>query len=119
MAKNNLAGAWGEAQAAEHLRKKHYEIVAAGYRSRFGEIDLIVRNRNYLVFVEVKLRKSQSFAQAKEFVDLRKEERIRITADFYLSQTYISHHSRCSKIKCPFLNLEMNLLETTCLHLFD
>ena len=54
MGRNNLAGAWGEALAAEYLRKKRYELVAAGYRSRFGEIDLIVRNRTHLVFVEVK-----------------------------------------------------------------
>ena len=86
MGRNNLLGAWGEAQAAEYLRKKRYEIVAAGYRSRFGEIDLIVKNKKYLVFVEVKLRKSDDFAQAKEFVDRRKQDRIRITASMYLSQ---------------------------------
>ena len=86
MARVNLLGAWGEAQAAEYLRKKRYEIVAAGYRSRFGEIDLIVQNKKYLVFVEVKLRKSDDFAQAKEFVDRRKQDKIRITASVYLSQ---------------------------------
>ena len=86
MGKNNLAGAWGEAQAAEYLRKKHYEIVAAGYRSRFGEIDLIVKYRKFLVFVEVKLRKSPDFAQALEYVDRRKQDKLRITASMYLSQ---------------------------------
>ena len=86
MGRNNLAGAWGEAKAAEYLRKKRYEIVAAGYRSRFGEIDLIVKDRKYLVFVEVKLRKSGDFAQALEYVDRRKQDRIRITASLYLSQ---------------------------------
>ena len=86
MGKNNLAGAWGEAQAAEYLRKKRYTLVAAGYRSRFGEIDLIVRNRKYLVFVEVKLRRSADFAQALEYVDRRKQQRIRTTAQIYLSQ---------------------------------
>ena len=86
MGKNNLSGAWGEALAAEYLRKKHYTPVAAGYRSRFGEIDLIVANRKYLVFVEVKLRKSGSFADAKEYEDRRKQDKIRITASMYLSQ---------------------------------
>lgn len=86
MGKNNLSGAWGEALAAEYLRKKHYDIVAAGYRSRFGEIDLIVQDRKYLVFVEVKLRKSTKFAQALEYVDRRKQDKIRITASMYLSQ---------------------------------
>lgn len=86
MAASNLAGAWGEALAAEYLRKKRYKIVAAGYRTRFGEIDLIVRNRKYLVFVEVKLRKSGSFASPREYVDRRKQDRLRITASMYLSQ---------------------------------
>ena len=86
MGKNNLAGAWGEAAAAEYLRKKRYEIVAAGYRCRFGEIDLIVKDRKFLVFVEVKLRKSAEFAKALEFVDRRKQDKLRITASMYLSQ---------------------------------
>ena len=86
MARVNLLGAWGEALAAEYLRKKRYEIVAAGYRSRFGEIDLIVSNKKYLVFVEVKLRKSDSFAKAMEYVDQRKQDKIRMTASMYLSQ---------------------------------
>ena len=85
MGRNNLAGAWGEAKAAEYLRKKRYTLVAAGYRSRFGEIDLIAQDRKYLVFVEVKLRKSGSFAKAFEYVDRRKQDRIRITASIYLS----------------------------------
>ena len=86
MGKNNLSGAWGEALAAKYLRKKRYKIVATNYRSRFGEIDLIVCNRNYLVFVEVKLRKSDHFAEAREFVDQRKQERIRTTASIFLSE---------------------------------
>lgn len=86
MGRNNLTGAWGEALAAEYLRRKHYDILASGYRCRFGEIDLIVKNRKYLVFVEVKLRKSAGFARAREFVDARKQERIRTTASVYLAQ---------------------------------
>ena len=86
MATTKLLGAWGEALAAEYLRKKHYKILASGYRSRFGEIDLVAKNRKCLVFVEVKLRKSDSFAQAREYVDRKKQDRIRITASVYLSE---------------------------------
>lgn len=86
MGKNNLSGAWGEALAAEYLRKKHYKMVAAGYRSRFGEIDLIVENRKFLVFVEVKLRKDAHFASGRDYVDRRKQDKIRITASVYLSR---------------------------------
>lgn len=85
MGKSKLLGAWGEALAAEYLRKKHYKLVASGYQCRFGEIDLIVENRQFLVFVEVKLRKNGVFAQAMEYVDRRKQDRLRMTASFYLS----------------------------------
>ena len=86
MKAGKLSGAWGEALAAEFLRKKRYKIVAAGYSCKFGEIDLIAADRKYLVFVEVKLRKSADFARAMEYVDRRKQDRIRLTASMYLSQ---------------------------------
>jgi putative endonuclease len=86
MKKSNLSGRWGEAVAADYLRRHHYKIVAAGYRSRFGEIDLIAQNRDYLVFVEVKLRASAEFAAALEFVDARKQSRLRTTAECYLAE---------------------------------
>lgn len=79
-------GAWGEALAAAYLQKKHYRIVTTGYRCRYGEIDLIAENRKYLVFVEVKLRKSAGFGRACEFVDYYKQNRLRTTAALYLSQ---------------------------------
>ena len=83
---NKLLGAWGEALAAEFLRKKGYAIVAAGYQCRFGEIDIIARNWRYLVFAEVKLRKNSNFAQARAHVDRHKQDRIRMTASMYLSE---------------------------------
>lgn len=86
MGRNNLVGAWGESLAATYLQKKRYKLVATGYRCRFGEIDLIVTDRRYIVFVEVKLRKSDKFASAMDFVDQRKQNRIRTTAEIYLNQ---------------------------------
>ena len=84
MGRNNLTGAWGESLAAEYLRKKHYQLVAAGYRSRFGEIDLICEEKGYLCFIEVKLRKTDGYGRAGEFVDFRKQNKLRATAQFYL-----------------------------------
>lgn len=85
MQTSKIVGAWGEALAAEYLKKKHYKLVACGYKCRFGEIDLIVKDRKYLVFVEVKLRKSGNFASGREFVDRNKQDRLRATASMYLS----------------------------------
>ena len=81
-----ITGAWGERLAAEYLANKRYKLVAANYRCRFGELDLVVRNRTYLVFVEVKLRKNAAFAMAREYVDVHKQEKLRTTASLFLSQ---------------------------------
>ena len=86
MEASKLLGAWGEATAAEYLRTKRYKILACGYHSRFGEIDLIAENGRYLVFVEVKLRRSAAFAAARDYVDRRKQDKIRVTASVYLSE---------------------------------
>ena len=72
--------------AANFLLKKKYRLVSMNYRCRYGEIDLIVSNRKYLVFVEVKLRKTDKFASAYEHVDMRKQQRIRTTAEMFLSE---------------------------------
>lgn len=84
--KPRLAGRLGEAQAAEYLRKKGYRIAAANFHSRFGEIDLIATDRRYAVFVEVKLRKSAAFAEAREFVSRTKQEKIIKTSLMWLVQ---------------------------------
>lgn len=103
MARTRLDGAWGEALAAEYLRGKKYTLVAAGFHSRFGEIDLIARNKQYLAFVEVKLRKNDHFAGAKEYVDRRKQDKIRVTASIYLSQypTDLQPRFDVIEIYCP------------------
>ena len=85
MGKNNESGAWGERLAASYLRRRFYRIIETGYRSRFGEIDLIARDKQHLVFVEVKLRKSADFAAAREYVNRPKQDRIRVTASVYLA----------------------------------
>lgn len=104
MGKSNLLGGWGEALAAEYLRRKRYEVVASRYHCRFGEIDLIVKDKKYLVFVEVKLRKSARFAGAMEYVDRRKQDRIRMTASMYLSQNETNLQPRFDVIEvyAPF-----------------
>lgn len=86
MARNNQVGAWGEQIAGVYLERKGYRILFHSYRSRFGEIDLIAENGRFLTFVEVKLRKNDNFARAMEYVDYRKQEKLRITAEIYLSE---------------------------------
>lgn len=86
MGRNNENGAWGERVAASFLRRRFYRVIETGYRSRFGEIDIIARKGKFLVFVEVKLRKSDRFAQAMEFVDAHKQNRLIQTSSMYLAE---------------------------------
>jgi len=83
---SRLLGRWGEALAADELRRTGFRVVAAGWRCRFGEIDLIAESRKYISFTEVKLRKDDRVAQAREFVDRRKQDRIRTSAQMYLAE---------------------------------
>ena len=79
-------GSWGEQQALSFLYKKGYTLIKKNYRSRFGEIDLIVKNDEFIVFVEVKVRKNTDFAHAREFVGNKKQNKIQTTANLYLSK---------------------------------
>lgn len=81
-----LLGRFGEAEAAEYLRRKGWDIVGMNYRTRLGEVDLIARNRRFVVFVEVKLRRDDRFAQAREFVTRPKQRRIAAAAQEWLQR---------------------------------
>ena len=80
-----LAGDYGEEQAAQYLKKHGYHIVGRNYKVRTGEIDLIASNREYIVFVEVKMRKNDRFGEAKEFVGTMKQNRVRSAAMQWLA----------------------------------
>ena len=84
--KASLVGRRGEAQAADYLRRRGYRIIEAGYRSRYGEIDLIAEKRGIVAIVEVKTRSGDRFAQALEAVDGPKRRRIRLTALQWLAK---------------------------------
>ena len=71
---------------AEYLRRRGFRLLAAGWQCRYGEIDLIAEDEQYILFTEVKLRKSAAFAPARASVDRRKQARLRTTAELYLQQ---------------------------------
>lgn len=81
-----LLGRLGRQLQAAELRRKGWKVLAAGYRSRFGEIDLIAATDKYLSFIEVKLRTEERFALGREAVDRRKQARLRATAELYLAE---------------------------------
>ncbi len=79
-------GMQGEAMVARYLRENGYRLAAHGYRSRYGEIDLIAWDGNVLCFVEVKTRTNVDMALPREYVTAQKQNRLRKTAMMYLAE---------------------------------
>lgn len=79
-------GQIGEDYVAKFLKKKHYKILARNYQKRYGEIDIIAENKNYIAFVEVKTRHTDSMTSAAEAVNRQKQLKIIKTASMYLSE---------------------------------
>ena len=98
MAKN-WAGERGELLAARYLRDHGLRIEAANYHSRFGEIDLIASDSQYIIFIEVKARGNRMLFSPREAVDIRKRERIVKTAMCYLAAAPTSLQPRFDVIE--------------------
>lgn len=84
-----ILGQKGEAVAGRYLKGKGYTIVKTNYRCLYGEIDLIVRDGDVLIFVEVKTRTSRNFGGPAAAVNYRKQIQISKVAHHYL----VTHHN--------------------------
>jgi len=91
---NLLTGKQGEAQAEEYLKGKGYEIVERNYRYKRSEIDLIARQGNTLIFVEVKARSSARFGNPEEAVNHKKKQNILEAANQYIYEKNWLHNIR-------------------------
>ncbi|HIY07917.1 MAG TPA: YraN family protein [Firmicutes bacterium] len=87
-------GAAGEEFAARYLEKQGYSLLARNYRSPYGEVDIIARQGEYLVFVEVRTRGKRSLLTPAETVDPSKQKRIIATAYHYLESHPLSLQPR-------------------------
>lgn len=90
----HVKGRSGEEKAGKHLKKLGYRIIEKNFRTRFGEIDIIAEDGEYLVFVEVKTRTSSRFANPEDYVDERKQRKILKSAQIYLLQ-YSLNERKC------------------------
>ncbi len=81
-------GRLGEQEAEKYLRMNNYQILAKNYYTRWGEIDIIARDKvtEELVFVEVKMRQSDIYGYPEEAVDERKMKKLAVAAERYVEQ---------------------------------
>ena len=81
----NSCGELAEQLAAVYLQKQGLKLLSQNYRCRYGEIDLILKDAQTLVFAEVRLRKSSSFGGAAASITPHKQSKLVRTAQHYLS----------------------------------
>ncbi len=79
-----ITGARGEQAAAKHLRRHGYKVLVKNFRSGKAEVDIVCRHKDWLVFVEVKTRKSEEFGAPSEAVDRDKQRNLTKAALDYL-----------------------------------
>ncbi len=77
-------GKFGEDLAVRYLKKKGYQVLCRNYRTRFGEIDIIAKDADTIVFVEVKSRRTSTFGHPKDSITHSKQKKISKTALYYL-----------------------------------
>ncbi|MBU1163049.1 MAG: YraN family protein [Proteobacteria bacterium] len=80
-------GKKNESIAANHLKKNGYKILEQNYRTKLGEIDIIAKDKNTIVFVEVKARSSNRFGNPKWAVTPMKQRKISMVALLYIKST--------------------------------
>jgi len=81
--KRRETGILGEQLASDYLKKHGYRILEANYRCREGEIDLVAQHKDYLVFIEVRTKRSLAFGTPEESITAAKREKLRTVAAHY------------------------------------
>ena len=81
---SNIYGKRSEIIASEFLKHKGYKMLEVNYKNKVGEIDVIAKDKDYLVFVEVKARTSQKFGHPLDAIDERKQQKIHAVASLYM-----------------------------------
>lgn len=93
--KSRQSGRHYEAKAEDFLIKQGLKPVTRNFISRFGEIDLIMRHQQTLVFIEVRFRKHLTYGSPFESIDFRKQQKIIKTARFFLLRNGLGENHNC------------------------
>lgn len=82
-----VVGKCGEIKAVDFLKKNKYKILETNYTCKLGEIDIIAKKDDIIVFIEVKSRSTKKYGLPREAVTIYKQQKIKNVANFYLQQT--------------------------------
>lgn len=102
--KRKALGTWGEKTAKEYLQGQGYQILETNFRCREGEIDIIARDGEYLVFVEVRTRKGSEFGTPEESITTAKKKKL-----ISLAFVYLQNHSNLPSLwRFDVVAIELN-----------
>ena len=88
MISKQQTGPLGEDIAARYLQRMDYEILDRNWHCRFGELDIVAKDSDILVFVEVKFRKSTKYGKPIEFITVSKKKKLEKSISFYMSEKF-------------------------------
>src|SRR5512141_3150179 len=91
MKHNQTIGKWGEGAVAAYLKERGYEIMARNARTPYGEIDIVAKQADITIFVEVKTRTSKKMGLPEESVNSRKQAHMLACAEHYAAENAIDH----------------------------
>ena len=94
MAEHNKKGAEGESLAQNYLSELGYQILESNWRFQKAEVDIIAKDGNFLVFVEVKCRSTDIFGEPQTFVSEKKQALFKSAAEGYLEQKDLDYEIR-------------------------
>lgn len=94
MAAHNELGKWGEDLAADYLQRKGYTIIERDWKSGRRDLDIVAKNGNVIVFVEVKTRRNSLYGQPEEAVDYRKLQSLQQAINHYIKFRHIRQEVR-------------------------
>lgn len=104
---NIKKGRIGEELAAAYLREQGYQIIFQNFYSKYGELDLVAKKNNQLVFVEVKTRTQDCYGSPAEAVDQRKRRHMTYAARYFI-QRFGFHHA---DIRFDVVEVQLNHIE--------
>jgi len=91
MKHNQRIGKWGEEAVAAYLAGRGYEVIARNARTPYGEIDIVAKQADIMIFVEVKTRTSNKMGLPEDSVNLRKQAHMIACAEHYAAENAINH----------------------------
>lgn len=114
MAAHNELGVKGEITALEYLQKKGYTIMEINWRFKHAEVDIIAKQNNTIVFVEVKTRSTEHFGYPESAVDVTKQKNLALAADEYLERNNIE-----MDVRFDIISIVVNNRKADVYHLED